>query len=297
MSLNQWAKTAQASDVERANLILKKEQSEEEVVMASWYNERETILLPYFNGNQFLARVVLEITMAMKDWLGSLGWSFKDGVFLGIRKGTKVVCTKSNLGHVGYVEDLQGPNIWFRIVTMNESYAGSYEIVQADWGLTVLPDNADISKQMTASEALKYLQIEKKDVDEKKVEEANLSLPEVLNLSWGVIKVKHSGDTLTFKDAKLYPGHATAWDWGETGTHHNPGIQYADVREILNAGVDRIILTRGQYGNLGITNGLVDQIEQEDVAVDVAQTEEAVTMYERYRKQGVNVGIIIHSTC
>jgi len=157
MNLNQWAKTAQTSDLERANLMLKEKQSEEEVVMTSWYNVRETILLPYFNGNKNLVRVVLEITMAMKDWLGSLGWSFKDRVFLGINKGTKVVCTKSNLGHVGHVEKLWESYIWFRIVTMNQSYVGSYKSVQAHWGLAVLPEDADISKQMTASEALKYL--------------------------------------------------------------------------------------------------------------------------------------------
>lgn len=265
--------------------------------MASWYKERETVLLPYFNGDKYLVGVLMNILMAMKEWLGPLGWSYKDGVFLGISEGCKVVCTKSDIGHVGYVLQLQGPHIFFLIVTTNESHTESWISAQNNWGLAVLPDNTDISQQMTATEALKCLHREQKGVIETKVEEKNQSLPEVLNLGWGVITVKHSGGTLNFKDAKLYPGHATAWDWAQTGTHHNPGIQYADVREILDAGVDRIILSRGQYGKLGITNGLIDQIEQEDVAVDVAQTEEAVTMYERYRKQGVNVGIIIHSTC
>jgi len=297
MSLNFWRKRAKPSDVERVNSMLKKKRAEEKAVMATWYKEREAVLLPYFNGDKYLVRVLIKLLMAMKDWLGPLGWSYKDGVFLGIHMGSKVVCTKSELGHVGYVKDIQGPYIVFRILTKNENYRENYISAQNDWGLVVLPDNADISKQMTATEALKYLQMEKKDVVETKVEETYATVPEVLDLSWGVIKVKHSGETLSFKDAKLYPGHATAWDWGETGTHHDPGIQYADVREILDAGVSRIILTRGQYGNLGITNGLVDQIEQEDVAVDVAMTEDAVMMYEGYRKQGVNVGIIIHSTC
>jgi len=112
-----------------------------------------------------------------------------------------------------------------------------------------------------------------------------------------VIKVKHSGETRSFKDAKLYPGRATAWDWGITGTHHNPGIQYEDIREILDSGVDHIILSKGQYRKLGITSGLTEQIAQENVTVHVAQTEEAVELYESLRKQGVNVGIIIHSTC
>jgi len=102
---------------------------------------------------------------------------------------------------------------------------------------------------------------------------------------------------LSFKDAKLFPGRATAWYWSITGTHHNPVVQYEDIREILDTGVNHIILSKGQYGNLGITSGLTEQIAQENVTVHVAKTEEAVGIYESLRKQGVSVGIIIHSTC
>jgi hypothetical protein len=253
--------------------------------------------MPFFGGDKFLVDIVLELTLAMKDWLGPLGWTFKNGMFHGITKGTKVVCTKSNIGHLGYVHDLVGCDMQFRILTMNQTFEGTYDVVQSDWGLTVLPDEVDISKQMTASEALKYIHVEKRRVVEKKEEPVHLVLPEVTNLSWGVIKVKHSGETLTFKDAKLYPGKATAWDWGLTGTHHNPGIQYADIREILDSGVDNIVLSRGQYGKLGITNALLEQLEQEGITAHVAETKEAVSMYENFRKQGLNVGIIIHSTC
>jgi len=295
--MNQWAKTADASDVARANLICIKKQTDEKAATASWYHHREGVLLPYLGNDKNVVDILLNITLAMEDWLGPLGWAFKDGMFHGITTGTKVVCTKSNIGHVGYVEELMESDIQFRISTMSQSFRGDYQTVQSEWGLTVLPDDADISKQMTASEALKYLHTEKTPVVEGKVETPVLSLPEVADLSWGLIKVKHSGENLSFKDAKLYPGRATAWDWSITGTHHNPGIQYEDIREILDAGVDHIILSRGQYGKLGITNGLTDQIEQENVTVHVAQTEDAVKLYERYRKQCFNVGIIIHSTC
>jgi len=295
--MNQWAKTAYAKDVEQANLISKEKQTEEKAATAIWYDHRESILLPYLNGDKFLVRMLLDITKAMKEWMGSLGWTFKDGKFYGITKGAKVVCTKSNIGHVGYVLDLMESDIKFRITTLNTTYVGNWLTIESDWGLTILPDDVDISKQMTASEALKWLQTDKKTEVHKGAIEHVAALPEVTDLSWGVIKVKHSGDNLRFKDAKLYPGGATAWDWGLTGTHHNPGIQYADIQEILDSGVDQIILSRGQYGNLGVTNGLTEQIEGEDVIVHVAKTTEAVNMYENLRKQGVNVGIIIHSTC
>lgn len=38
------------------------------------------------------------------------------------------------------------------------------------------------------------------------------------------------------KDFKLYPGGGRAWDWAETGTRHSPGIQPADVEELVAHG-------------------------------------------------------------
>jgi len=44
----------------------------------------------------------------------------------------------------------------------------------------------------------------------------------VSSFRWGQIVV--SADR-TFKDARLYPGGVEEWDWGKTGTRHDPGIQ------------------------------------------------------------------------
>jgi hypothetical protein len=57
--------------------------------------------------------------------------------------------------------------------------------------------------------------------------------PRITQLSWGRLEV--DGDQ-TFKDAKLFPGGAREWDWRETGTHHVPGIQPADLEELLAHG-------------------------------------------------------------
>jgi len=38
------------------------------------------------------------------------------------------------------------------------------------------------------------------------------------------------------KDFKLYPGGGREWDWRETNTEHVPGIQHADVQELLENG-------------------------------------------------------------
>ena len=51
--------------------------------------------------------------------------------------------------------------------------------------------------------------------------------PKILYLSWGRLEVE--GQDYPFKDAKLFPGGAREWDWKETGTGHEPGIQLTDV--------------------------------------------------------------------
>ena len=57
--------------------------------------------------------------------------------------------------------------------------------------------------------------------------------PRILLLSWGRIEVEGHPP---FKDAKIFPGGAREWDWHETGTRHVPGIQPADVQELIEHG-------------------------------------------------------------
>ena len=51
--------------------------------------------------------------------------------------------------------------------------------------------------------------------------------PRISHLSWGRLEVEDHG---AFKDAKLYPGGARAWDWREIATRHVPGIQQPTSR-------------------------------------------------------------------
>ena len=71
--------------------------------------------------------------------------------------------------------------------------------------------------------------------------------PRIAHLSWGRME---TGDGRSFKDAKLYPGGARAWDWRETGTHHVPGIQPADVEELLEKGATTVVLSKGIWERL-----------------------------------------------
>ena len=55
----------------------------------------------------------------------------------------------------------------------------------------------------------------------------------ITDLSWGNMEVSIAGEKQIFKDCKVWPGGARDWDWGETGTHHSPGIQPGDIQELL----------------------------------------------------------------
>ena len=78
---------------------------------------------------------------------------------------------------------------------------------------------------------------------------AELKSPRILHLSWGHIEVEGHPP---FKDAKVFPGGAREWDWRDTGTRHVPGIQPADVRELIEHGAKAVVLS----WDLGATAGL-----------------------------------------
>ena len=118
------------------------------------------------------------------------------------------------------------------------------------------------------------------------------SSPKITHLSWG--RLEAGGRS--FKDAKLYPGGARAWDWRETGTHHVPGIQPADVAELLDHGAEVVVLSKGVWERLQVCPETLALLEQEGVAVEVLQTEAAVKQYNALRETAP-VGGLFHSTC
>jgi len=117
--------------------------------------------------------------------------------------------------------------------------------------------------------------------------------PEITHLSWGRLEVAREK---RFKDAKLYPGGAREWNWNETGTQHTPGIQPADVEELLNHGARVIVLSKGINERLQVMAETVEMLENRGVDVHVLQTEKAVRRYNELRETQP-VGALIHSTC
>jgi hypothetical protein len=117
----------------------------------------------------------------------------------------------------------------------------------------------------------------------------------VTGLEWGRLEVEGSGGP--FKDAKLWPGGAREWDWNETGTRHAPGVQVADVEELVEHGARTVVIGSGMLGRLGVPEATRAALARRGIALHAAKTPEAVEAYHRLRKSAPEVGALLHTTC
>ena len=120
------------------------------------------------------------------------------------------------------------------------------------------------------------------------------SSPLIEHLSWGSMRIAGVGQG---KDFKLWPGGGRAWDWNETGTHHSPGIQPGDVKELIEHGSEIIVLSRGMLLRLQTCPETLELLENRHVAVQIAETRQAVNIYNQLVQAGKAVGGLFHSTC
>src|SRR4051812_31423333 len=81
------------------------------------------------------------------------------------------------------------------------------------------------------------------------------------------------------KDFRLYPGGGDAWDWSLTGTQHSPGIQPADVEDLLARGATVLVLSRGMRLRLEVDPRTMALIEERGIIVHMAETTDAVAIY------------------
>lgn len=117
--------------------------------------------------------------------------------------------------------------------------------------------------------------------------------PRVLSISWGRMEVETLG---AGRDFILYPGGGRPWDWNETGTHHDPGIQPADVADLLEHGATVVVLSRGMECRLGTCPETLDLLRARDIEVHVEETLKAVELYNDLAASRP-VGGLFHSTC
>jgi hypothetical protein len=118
--------------------------------------------------------------------------------------------------------------------------------------------------------------------------------PRITHLAWGEMEAEGLTPGC---DMKLWPGGGRAWDWNETGTHHVPGIQVADVEELLGHGARTVILSRGMHLVLRTGPETLDHLRKLGIRVHVLATTEAANVYNELATQGEAVGGLFHSTC
>jgi hypothetical protein len=117
--------------------------------------------------------------------------------------------------------------------------------------------------------------------------------PRIAHISWGRLDVEGYPP---FKDAKVFPGGAREWDWRETGTRHDPGIQPGDVDELIAHGAETVVLSKGIWERLRVCSETLKLLADRGIAVEVLQTEAAVQRFNELR-QSTPVGGLFHSTC
>jgi hypothetical protein len=117
--------------------------------------------------------------------------------------------------------------------------------------------------------------------------------PLITHVSWGRMDIEGLG---TGKDFKLYPGGGRAWDWGEHGTQHDPGIQPDDVRELLDHGCTVVVLSQGMERRLKTMPTTLKLLEDAGVAIHIHETTAAVALFNQL-SETEPVGGLFHSTC
>jgi hypothetical protein len=118
--------------------------------------------------------------------------------------------------------------------------------------------------------------------------------PEIRDHGWGYIEIEGVG---RLRDAKLWPGGGRAWDWNETGTQHQPGIQPADVEELLEHAPEIVVLSRGRQLRLETSPETLALLTKRDVEVAQEETGAAVDEYNRLAAEGRRVAALLHTTC
>ena len=127
-----------------------------------------------------------------------------------------------------------------------------------------------------------------------------MSEPKILSLQWGQIIVENGLKKHVYKDCRIWPTGSEVWDWSRTETHHVPGIQFEDFKDLLENFPDTeiIILSQGMHNKLQIHPETLAILKKDYPSIDVQimNTVPAVKFYNEKRTTKKILGLF-HSTC
>ena len=115
--------------------------------------------------------------------------------------------------------------------------------------------------------------------------------------AWGRMEVAIGDQVFRFKDCKVWPGGAVEWNWNDTGTQHEPGIQPTDVEELLAQDVEVVVLARGVFSRLNVCPETEAVLRGHGIEIHALDTREAVVIFNDLVRQERKVGGLFHSTC
>ncbi len=115
--------------------------------------------------------------------------------------------------------------------------------------------------------------------------------PLVLKCSRGRIKV--AGFQSRFRDVQLSVNGAEPWDWTDTGTHHVPGVQVADILSVPPSPV--LVVGLGTQRRLQVSAEARAHLDEKGILLVERETSRAVAIYNCYVELGVEVSALIHS--
>lgn len=117
----------------------------------------------------------------------------------------------------------------------------------------------------------------------------------ITKAKWGLIEFGFGKPSFT--DAICnWLGHYE-WNWQETGTHHSPGIQVADIIKICDEGTELLILSTGYKDMLQIAHESIEYLQQRKIPYVVLNTEQATRKFNHELYKGTKVAALLHSTC
>jgi hypothetical protein len=117
--------------------------------------------------------------------------------------------------------------------------------------------------------------------------------PQITHVSWGRLEVE--GKAGPYKDAKLFPGGSREWNWRETGTEHVPGIQPADVQELLDHGANVVVLSRGMAECLQVPRETIDFLKERRIEATYLADDSGGGALQPACKRRASRGVVSHN--
>lgn len=127
---------------------------------------------------------------------------------------------------------------------------------------------------------------------------SNLQSPKIKSLEWGKVVVDWNSRQFVFKDVLLAPRACQEWDWSVSDTHHQPGIQIEDVKLLLEAGANYILLSTGFDNALRVAPETIKFLDKNRIPYEILNSSQVPVRYTNLvNARNHGIGLLLHSTC